>query len=386
MARVLFHIDLNAFFASAEELKDPSLKGHPMAVGSDSRRSVISTANYAARKLGIHSAMPVYEALKICPELKLVKGDYTYYRALSSRFFAYLKQYTQQIEPASIDECYMDVTEIIGKYKRPLDLAFQVQNGIHDTIGLDVSIGVGPNRFLAKMASDMRKPRGITILRKSEIERKLWPLPIDNMIGIGQKTIPILKKHQIETIGDFANVDNEAKILSLLGKNVYTLIQKARGFDRDQLNYSSSRKSLSCSKTFQSDIYTLEEAIAITKRMVYELCLKMRQEHQKGKLVSLTLRDLDFHTIVRSFSFDHYIDDYPLFMGAIENLLEQNFKPIGYRHIGITIGSLQDKNHIIRQEDLFTVPIEDTQSIVEQLNSKFDQTVFMKASDLLKKE
>ncbi|MGN1277517.1 MAG: DNA polymerase IV, partial [Floccifex sp.] len=125
MGRVLFHIDINAFFASAEEIRHPEFKGKPLAIGSKNKRSVISTANYIAREKGVHSAMPVYQALELCPELILQPGDFNYYRMLSNKFFNYLKRYTHQIEPASIDECYIDVTEIIKQYKRPLDLAYQ---------------------------------------------------------------------------------------------------------------------------------------------------------------------------------------------------------------------------------------------------------------------
>ena len=217
MARVLFHIDINAFFASAEILKKPSLAGRPIAIGSVSRHGVLSTASYEARDYGVHSAMPVYEALRLCPDLELVQPDFAYYRELSAKFFHYLYQYTNQIEPASIDECYMDVTEIIKAYKRPMDLAFQIQNGVYKETGLHVSIGVAPTKFLAKMASDMRKPNGITILRKVELSTKLWPLPIEDMVGIGKKTVPKLKKQGIMTIGDFASEENENTVLSILG-------------------------------------------------------------------------------------------------------------------------------------------------------------------------
>ena len=187
MASVLFHIDLNAFFANAEMLRHPEYKGKPLAIGSLSSRSVLATANYEARKFGVHSAMPVFQAKEKCPGLVIVPGDYEYYRKLSSRFFAYLRRYSDKLEPLSIDECFLDVTEQIKKYPRPLDMAVQIQQGVLKEIGLSCSIGVGPNRFLAKMASDMKKPMGITVLRKSEIRNKLWPLPIEQMYGSGKR-------------------------------------------------------------------------------------------------------------------------------------------------------------------------------------------------------
>lgn len=385
MARVLFHIDINAFFASAEEIKHPEYKGLPLAVGSLSSRGVLSTANYAAREFGIHSAMPVFEALKICPELNIVQGDYNYYRSLSSQFFQYLHRYSNMIEPASIDECFMDVTDTIKRYKRPLDLAVQIQNGVYETLGLNVSIGVAPNRFLAKMASDMKKPKGITVLRKAEIERKLWPLPIEEMVGIGKKTIPVLKRYGIQTIGDFASPDNENLILRLLSKSGYSLIQKARGNSSAQLNFSTTHKSISISRTYPSDIYTLNDAMERLKTLTNDLCRKMIQENQKGKLVSISLRDTNFHNIVRSVPLQTYTNAYVIVFEAASGLLEENFEEVGYRHIGVSMGSLKDANRILEQPSIFETPIQDTDSILAQLNKKLDHKDLFKASDLLKK-
>ncbi|MCF0105771.1 MAG: DNA polymerase IV [Holdemanella sp.] len=386
MARVIFHIDLNAFFASAEEIKHPELEGLPLAVGSLSKRSVLSTANYIAREYGVHSAMPVYEALEKCPELVIVEGDYNYYRALSAQFFEYLKRYSTMIEIASIDECYMDVTETIKKYKRPLDLAYQIQNGVYETLHLNVSIGVAPNRFLAKMASDMRKPKGITILRKSEIEMKLWPLPIETMHGIGKKTVPQLKKIGIETIGDFADEANEQKIMQLLKRNGYSMIQKARGNSSATLHCSTTRKSLSVSRTFENDLYTMDEVLVKVRTLCQNASDKLKQESQKGKLISLSLRDTEFKNIVRSISLPNYTNEYPVLYNYASNLVEEYFEPVGYRHIGIHIGSLQNADKIISQLSLFEEPIQDTQTIVEQLNKKSEGKYFMRASDLIKRK
>ncbi len=386
MARVIFHVDLNAFFASAEEIKNPSLKGKPVAVGSMSKRGVLSTANYKAREYGVHSAMPVYMALEKCPELIIVQGDYNYYRSLSRQFFAYLNRFTHQIEPASIDECYMDVTEVIRKYPRPMDLAFQIQDGVYQELGLTVSIGVAPTKFLAKMASDMRKPQGITILRKSDIPLKLWPLPIDDLYGIGKKTAPILKEKGIKTIGDFAAPENQETVLKITGKSGYGLLQCVYGKSSDQLSFSTTQKSISISRTYAVDIYTMEELLTKIRNLVDELSKKMIRDNQMGKQISLTLRDTEFHNAVRSTTLDHYTNSYPQILQAVENLADQYFEPIGYRHIGIHVGSLKYADQIVEQISLFETPIQNTDMIVERLNRSIDSKVFMKASDLLKKD
>lgn len=385
MARVLFHIDINAFFASAEIIKKPSLKDRPIAIGSMSRHGVLSTANYIARSYGVHSAMPVYEALKRCPDLEIIKPDFTFYKNLSREFFSYLYTYTSQIEPASIDECYMDVSEIIRNYQRPLDLAFEIQNGIYEKTGLSVSIGVAPTKFLAKMASDMRKPNGITVLRKAELERKLWPLPVEEIVGIGKKSLPKLKAKNILTIGDFASEKNEEIIQSILGRSAYLLIQKTRGKSTDRLSYSSTRQSISLGKTYENDLYTMEEILSNVHSLSRELSKKMQIKNYKGKLISITLRDLDFHNVVRSQALKDYSNDANYFYEALYGLIEENFiEDHGYRHITIHIGSLKNAKEIIEQPTIFESPKRCTSSILEQLNQKIEGAHLIKASDLLK--
>ena len=386
MARVIFHVDLNAFFASAEEIKNPDLIGKPIAVGSLSKRGVLSTANYKAREYGVHSAMPVYMALEKCPELIIVQGDYNYYRMLSRQFFAYLSRYTHQIEPASIDECFMDVTDVIRKYPRPMDLAFQIQDGVYQELGLTVSIGVAPTKFLAKMASDMQKPQGITILRKSDIPAKLWPLPIEELLGIGKKTAPVLREKGITTIGDFASEENRDTVLRLTGKTGYHLLKCVHGKSSDQLSFSTTQKSISISRTYNVDIYTLDELLVKIRSLTDELTKKMIRENQKGKQVSITLRDTDFHNVVRSVTLSSYTNSYPQILQAAENLADQYFEPIGYRHVAIHVGSLKYANEIVEEISLFETPIQNTDMIVERLNRSIDSKVFMKASDLLKKD
>lgn len=386
MAKVLFHIDLNAFFSSAEEIRHPEYKGKPIAIGSLSSRGVLSTANYIAREYGVHSAMPVFMAKEKCPELIIIPGDYPYYRSLSNAFFNYLRRYSDKLEPVSIDECFLDVSEEIKKYKRPLDMAVQIQQGLKEETGLTCSIGVAPNRFLAKMASDMRKPNGITVIRKSEIPNKLWPLTIDKMIGIGKKSVPLLEKNGIHLIKDTADPENENKIMRLLGKNGYSLIQKARGLSSAKLNFSTSHKSVSLSKTYPVDLFTEEEVLMRARELAQELSLRMKRKHQKGRLISLVLRDTEFHNQMRSITLKQDTNDFALIYETIQALVEENFEEVGYRHIGISVGSLKNESAIIEQPTIFEKPINTTQDILIQLNKAMPGHVFMSASDLLKRK
>ena len=211
--QIIFHIDLNAFFASAEISQNPQLVGKPIVVCRESRRSIITTASYEARKYGIHSAMPLFQAKKLCPQLITVPPHFALYKTLSQEFFQIISTFSKKLEVASIDECYVDMTEYIQEHHlQPYQVAQNIQKKVYNTLNLQCSIGIAPNKFLAKMASDMKKPMGITILTKRNFKEKLWHLPVGQMHGIGKKTVPKLEQHGIYTIGDLAKYENYEKI------------------------------------------------------------------------------------------------------------------------------------------------------------------------------
>ena len=386
--RVIFHIDLNSFFASAEVLKNSALEGQPVVVAGMHRRSVVSTASYEARNYGVHSAMPLHMALEKCPQLVVVQGDYAWYEELSRRFFNYVKRFSPYLEPASIDECYIDVTEAIRAYKRPLDLAWRIQKGVYEDLRLPCSIGVGPNKFLAKMASDMRKPMGITVLRRQEIERKLWPLSIADMFGIGKKTVPLLERQGIYTIGDFANPANEAKIMALMGKHAYQLIQNARGFGSNRLDYNTSVQSIFQSTTLDTNIVEYEEVKSVFKRLAKKLSQRAKQEDLRGALISISIRYADFTNAVRSTTISEYTNDADVLLEHALLLFDQHNNGKEIRHLGIGLGSLFSKMRTVDQINLFQdVKAEPTDStdILKQLNKQLSTGKLMKASELLKK-
>ena len=386
--RVIFHIDLNSFFASAEVLKNSALEGQPVVVAGMHRRSVVSTASYEARNYGVHSAMPLHMALEKCPQLVVVQGDYAWYEELSRRFFNYVKRFSPYLEPASIDECYIDVTEAIRAYKRPLDLAWRIQKGVYEDLRLPCSIGVGPNKFLAKMASDMRKPMGITVLRRQEIERKLWPLSIADMFGIGKKTVSLLERQGIYTIGDFANPANEAKIMALMGKHAYQLIQNARGFGSNRLDYNTSVQSIFQSTTLDTNIVEYEEVKSVFKRLANKLSQRAKQEDLRGALISISIRYADFTNSVRSTTISEYTNDADVLLEHALLLFDQHNNGKEIRHLGIGLGSLFSKTRTVDQINLFQdVKAEPTDStdILKQLNKQLSTGKLMKASELLKK-
>lgn len=386
MAKVIFHIDLNAFFANAEILKDPSLQGKPVAVAGFSKRSVVTTASYEARKYGVQSAMPLYQALSLCPDLIVVKGDYHWYEKCSKDFINYIKLYSPLVEVASIDECYVDMTTTIKKYKRPLDLAWELQNGIKQKIGLPCSIGIGPNKFLAKMASDMRKPMGITVLRKQEIKTKLWPLSVKEMFGIGKKTYPTLINNGIETIGDIADPKNEEFLIRILGKTGPHIIKNARGQGSDELTFSTTVQSISQSTTINHDVEEYNEIKNIMKILTKSLCDRAKRENVKGKLVSISIRYYDFKNIVRSTNLDFHVNDFNTIFEQAMLLFDHNFDNIPIRHLGVGLGSLISSTQNIQQLNLFYTPNTKKTNVLDELNKNIDGTKLVYASSLLKKD
>ena len=205
MSKIILHIDLNAFFATAECIRDPSLIGKPVIVGGLTSRGVVSTCSYEARAYGVHSAMPIFKAKELCPDGIYLQGDYRYYEMLSRSFFSYIYNFSPIIEEASIDECFVDMTKPLSHVSDPIPYLENLRDGLFKELGLKCSIGIGPTKFLAKMASDMKKPMGITIIRKKDIPNMLYPLKIGDFFGIGKKSVPRLNLIGIYTIGDLAS-------------------------------------------------------------------------------------------------------------------------------------------------------------------------------------
>ena len=260
--RIIFHIDLNAFFASCEMAMDETLKEKPIGIGGSSNRGVLTTANYVARKFGIHSGMSVVEAKRLCSKLIILPVNFDLYHDFSNKFFNLLGEYVSEIEKGSIDEGYIDVTHLSDDI-HPLKLAKEIQDRLLFEHKLPVSIGIAPNMFLAKMASDIKKPLGITVLRKRDIEGILWPLPIEDMYGIGKKTYPNLKLLGIHTIGDLVKYNNKKKLGIVLGNRVEEFINKANGIDNRLVNPHRlvKMKSIGTSSTYKTDLYEYQDVI-----------------------------------------------------------------------------------------------------------------------------
>ncbi len=355
--KIIFHIDLNAFFCSCAMIKEPYLKDKVFVVGGSStmRRGVVSTSNYNARKLGIHSAMSINDALHIYPKLVIVPTDFKLYKKYSNHFFDYLKKYSDLILPGSIDEAYVDMTES-SKTKHPLDLAKEIQNGLYETYGLPCSIGIAPTLFLAKMASELKKPMGITVIRKKEIVQKLFPLPIKDMFGIGKKTYPKLIELGILTIGDFIKEEYKKKILTLMSEASYlSYLEHILGRSSDEINPDKYGipKSISNETTLNYPMDEFDAIFEIIKEQLDESYRRLIKEELVCKTVGIRLKDTEFNMMSRSFTFNEYTDDFDKIYDQILELFEKNYDQKPVRLAGVSLSQLLLKKDLKIDINLF---------------------------------
>ncbi|MEL7564104.1 MAG: DNA polymerase IV, partial [Dehalobacterium sp.] len=302
MQRVIFLVDMNAFFISCETIRDPSLLGKPAAVAGDpkKRTGIILAANYEARAYGVKTAMVLHEALKLCPDMVLVPPDHHFYEEKSQEVMSLLSNYTPIVEQNSIDEAWIDMTGTEGLFGKPEKTARQMMDEIKDRLGLWCSIGIAENKFLAKMASEMKKPLGITTLWPDSIETKLWPLPAKNMYGVGKKTAEKLNYMGIRTIGSLARY-NKNHLVKTFGKVGIDLHLHANGCDPSPVIPRSQEdiKSIGRSKTLPQDISDINEARIILLELSEYVGINARKHEKKGCTVQITLKHSDFRVLTR---------------------------------------------------------------------------------------
>ncbi|MCR4434744.1 MAG: DNA polymerase IV [Clostridiales bacterium] len=340
MQRVIFLVDMNAFFISCEMTRNQDLVGRPAAVAGDpkKRTGIILAANYEAREYGVKTAMVLHEAKKLCPDMVLVPPDHGFYESMSKRVMTILNRYTPIIEQNSIDEAWLDMTGCESLFGKPSKAAQGIMDSIRGELGLWCSIGISENRFLAKMASEMKKPLGITELWREEIQYKLWPLPVSSMYGIGRQTAVKLKGLGIETIGDLA-VFNRQTLEEKLGKYGVQLSNLANGLDDSQVipHNRGEMKSIGRSTTLPEDITDIEQAKRVLMLLCEEIGAEARKYGKKGRTVQLTIKYGNFQSITRQTTFKPTYLTREIY-GAGLKLLEKNWdanKPV--RLLGVSL-------------------------------------------------
>lgn len=296
--RKIIHIDMDAFYASVEQRDDPALRGRPVVVAWKGNRSVVCAASYEARVFGVRSAMPARRAENLCPDAIFVPPDFTRYRAVSRAVHAILQRHTDLIEPLSLDEAYLDVTENKTALPTATRVAKAIREEIHAELHLTASAGVAPNKFLAKIASDWRKPNGLFTIQPEDIETFLTPLPVGRISGVGKVTEKHLAELGIKTVGDLRTLD-----LTILedrfGRYGHRLYELARGVDHSPVVSDRPTKSISAEDTFETDI-TLDQTESMIRRLAERVWNASRREQRIPRTVVLKLKTKEFNILTRS--------------------------------------------------------------------------------------
>ncbi|WP_409301545.1 DNA polymerase IV [Peribacillus sp. SCS-155] len=354
--RVILHVDMNSFYASVEMAYDPSLKGKPLAIAGnvEERRGIIVTCSYEARKFGVKTTMPIWQAKKLCPQLIIRKPNFDRYRKASLAIFDLLRTYTDCIEPVSIDEGYLDISGC-AHLGSPLEIAKSIQARIYETMDLPCSIGIAPNKFLAKTASDMKKPLGITILRKRDVPNLLWSLGVGDMHGIGAKTAEKLEKIGILTIGDLAAA-NDVQLRNVLGINGIRLKERANGIDKRPVDPESifDYKSVGNSTTLPHDSSNQKELIDTLKQLSEKVAVRLKNKGLLGQKIGVTIRYKDRTTITRSRIAENPFSSVTEIHDLANSLFLKNWNGEAIRLLGVTAFDVVERESAFKQLDLFS--------------------------------
>jgi DNA polymerase-4 len=338
--RKILHLDMDAFYASVEQRDNPELRGRPLAVGHGEARGVVAAASYEARKFGVYSAMPSVTARRKCPELIFVKPRFDAYRAVSQQIHAIFAEYTPLIEPLSLDEAYLDVTENLKGMEIATEVAEQIRARIKAETGLTASAGVSYNKFLAKMASDQRKPDGLFVITPKNGPAFVEALPVKKFHGVGPATAEKMQKLGIET-----GADLKARDLAFLqqhfGKSGPYFYWIARGVDEREVDPDRVRKSIGAEDTFREDIHDLEAARAGLQPLIDKVWRYCEANSIRGKTVTLKVKWDDFTQITRSKTVVAPVASAIEIVEIIDLLVSPIFPvPRGIRLLGVTLSSL----------------------------------------------
>ena len=336
--RKIIHVDMDAFYASVEQMDDPSLSGKPVAVGGNKDRGVVAAASYEARKYGVKSAMPSVQAKKICPSLLFVRPRFDRYKEISSQIRRIFKDYTHLIEPISLDEAFLDVTANKKEIELASEIATQIRQRIHSEIGLTASAGISINKFVAKVASDINKPNGQKTIHPSQVDDFLDSLPINKFFGIGRVTAKKMKEIGVHNGADLREL-GELDLKYHFGKVGVHYYRVVRSLQDNPVNPNRIRKSIGAEQTFNQNIETESFMLDKLAGIAEELERRMVKNSNKGKTITVKIKYSDFSQQTRSKTIENYVSTKEEFFPVIKELLfqKQIEKPV--RLLGISISN-----------------------------------------------
>ena len=414
------HVDMDAFFASIEQLDHPEYKGHPVIVGGLSSRGVVATCSYEARKFGVHSAMPISRAKKLCPDGIYVYPRMDRYKEVSEQIFSIMKEFTPYIEPLSVDEAFLEVSGMSTMYSGPKALGRAIKDRVFEETRLIISAGLAPNKFLAKLASDLDKPDGLVVIPYGREKEILAPLPIKRIWGVGPRTEKILKTGGFHLMRHIQALPDESSLIPLVGNQARRIWELANGIDDRPVETDRKIQSIGAEETYEEDL-TDGSAIELEYRyFANRLSKRLRKRNLLGHTVSIKVRYDDFTTVSRQKRLDTPSDHEHVFfetalllwnklmqdkrskkpkgtkkdvemLGATTKVKSRNSKyssskeitfmepPGPIRLLGLTVSGLDEE--VPMQDSLFESPQDETEdklaSVLDSLESKFGETVIM---------
>jgi len=344
---------MDAFFASVEQLDNPELRGKPVAVGGSGERSVVAAASYEARKFGVRSAMPSVIAKRLCPDLIFVRHNFERYNEVSAIVFSIFREFTDLVEPLSIDEAFLDVTDDKQNIGSATEIARRIRCEIKKRTGLTASAGVSVNKFLAKIASDIKKPDGLYLIPPDKAEKFIEALPVEKFFGIGNVTAQKMHKLGIHTGADLKKWEL-ADLVRNFGKAGVFFHEIARGIDDRQVEPFQERKSVGTELTYEKDLKTGFEVIAELYKLEKELMDRLEQSSVTGRTITLKIKFADFRQFTRSKTLQNYIRDFETLHREV-TALRKSVKLEGtrIRLLGVSISNLESDENEDRQLHLF---------------------------------
>lgn len=425
MRRWIMHVDMDAFFASIEQLDHPEYKGHPVIVGGLSSRGVVATCSYEARKFGVHSAMPISRAKKLCPDGIYVYPRMDRYKEVSHQIFSIMKEFTPYIEPLSIDEAFLEVSGMSTMYSGPKALGRAIKDRVYEETGLIISAGLAPNKFLAKLASDLDKPDGLVVIPYGREKEVLAPLPIKRIWGVGPHTEKRLKSGGFCLMRHIQALPNESSLIPLVGNQARRIWELANGIDDRPVETDRKIQSIGAEETYEEDLVNGSAIELEFRYFANRLSKRLRKRNLLGQTVSIKVRYDDFTTVSRQKRLDSPSDHEHVFfetafllwnklmqdktskqtkrtkkdveaLGATTRVKATNFKyssfnnssskeiifmdpPGPIRLLGLTVSGLDEE--VPMQDSLFESPQTETENklagVLDSLESKFGETAVM---------
>jgi DNA polymerase-4 len=382
--RAILHVDMDAFYASVEQRDDPALRGKPVIVGGGGNRGVVAAASYEVRVFGVHSAMPTREALRRCPHAIVVPPRISHYSAVSRQIFAVFHEFTPLVQGLSLDEAFLDVTASQGALGSAEAIAREIKRRIRDRTQLTASVGVAPNKLVAKIASDLRKPDGLVVVQAADVRELLDPLPICRLFGLGPKTAPRVEALGIHTLGDLRQA-SPARLRPLFGRYTERVQQRAAGIDDRPVIPDEDEKQISAEETFDTDVADRAWLRAEIARLADRACSRLRARGLVGGCVTVKIRRGDFTTYTRQRAFEPRTEETRVVTRIATELLDAWLATqprAALRLLGVGVSDLA----VASQGDLFAAP-ESTRNrqldaAVDQIRGRFGPIALQPASSV----